>query len=143
MGKYDDIIDLPPWEPKNRHRMPNYKRAAQFAPFAALSGYEEVIKEVERRTQKRVVLDESEMEVIDRKLRYIRDRKEDLLVEIRYFLPDKTKEGGSYETVFGHVIKIDPYRKQVMMESGEEIPIEEIAGIVIEPGSTGRHGDLL
>ena len=112
MNKYKDIIDLPHHISKNHPQMSLEARAAQFAPFAALTGYSERINEAARITCKKIKLSEQEKEIIDRRLHLINKKlKEKPEVIITYFIKDKNKAGGSYITKTGIVTKIDLYLK--------------------------------
>lgn len=92
MDKYDDIINLPHYEPKYHPRMSKYKRSAQFAPFAALVGYDEQVQECSRLTDKRLEIDDELKEKINNKLNKINELiKNSPEVEITYFIPDKKK----------------------------------------------------
>lgn len=125
-GTYEDIINLPHHISSRHPRMTIENRAAQFSPFAALTGYEDEIKETERLTDERKELDESEKEVLDRKLRRVTTQQSQNIT-ITWFVPDSRKEGGVYETLTGYVKKIDG--KNVIMKNGTKIPIENIVGI--------------
>lgn len=128
--QYDDIIGLPHPVSANHPQMNRADRAAQFSPFSALTGYEEVIAETGRLTDKRIELEEDARIILDEKLRWIQGqitvRPE---VAVTYFLPDSRKTGGSYVTVRDRVKKIDPYESVVVMQEGTRIPIEEIIKI--------------
>ena len=121
---YADIIDLPGWEPGPKHpRMPLAKRAAQFAPFAALTGYKEMLEEALRETEREKELSEEQAAVLARKLSLLREalsagnRPE---ITITWFEPDPRKEGGSYETVTAVVRRLDPVsRKLFLLPAGE------------------------
>lgn len=127
MGPYDDIIDLPHPTSTKHPRMPLADRAAQFSPFAALSGHEAAIRETARLTDRRVELDEDEQAVLDLKLRLIGEHiLEWPEVTIIYFAPDKKKAGGSYEEAVGPVRKIDDFKRTVVLEDGQSISIDEI-----------------
>ncbi len=124
---YDDIIHLPHHVSTAHPPMPRTERAAQFSPFAALTGYEESIKETGRLTEAKRELDEDEKEILDGKMREIRERvKEHPKIAITYFLPDSKKDGGKYVTVEGHVKRMDLYRNILQMQDGTEIPVKEI-----------------
>ena len=126
-GPYDDIIHLPRPVSRRRPRMSNLDRAAQFAPFAALTGHEEAVKETARLTVKKLELDEQAKQILNRKLRIIAERIEDMpRINIRYFVPDDKKEGGRYVTADGRAKKLDEFEKVLMMADGKEIPIEDI-----------------
>ena len=132
-GPYDDIIHLPRPVSRRRPRMSNLDRAAQFAPFAALTGHEEAVKETARLTVKKLELDEQAKQILNRKLRIIAERIEDMpRINIRYFVPDDKKEGGRYVTADGRARKLDEFEKVLIMADGKEIPIEDI--IEIEGG---------
>lgn len=129
--KYDDIINLPHHESKKHPRMSLEARSAQFAPFAALTGYDEAIKETARRTDKRIEINEELKRILNEKLQLIKKeiyRKPKIIVT--YFVPDLKKEGGKYVTVTGNVIKIDEYKKKMILENNIEIPISEIIDIL-------------
>lgn len=109
--KYDDILDCPHHVSSVHPSMPLIDRAAQFAPFSALTGYEEVVKEEARLTEQRVELDEEELERLDQSLQYLKKRLQDERetnpdVKITYFCADQKKEGGQYRTVQGKVRRI-------------------------------------
>jgi hypothetical protein len=130
MGKYDDIINLPHHVSKKHPRMSLEQRSAQFASFAALTGYDGQIKETARLTDERIELDEEIKIDIDNKLQIIQNKIHlKPKVTITYFVPDKKKKGGKYITIKGMVNKIDEYNRSICMESGEKIPILEIMNI--------------
>ena len=127
---YADIIDLPHHVSKDRPHLSMHQRAAQFSPFAALVGYEDVIEETTRQTDAKRELDESEKTELNRKLNVIASRlTEKPIVEIEYFVPDKTKAGGEYVVKSGTVVKILPVQKRLVLSDGTEIRIEDIADI--------------
>ena len=106
------------------------QRAAQFAPFAALSGYEDAIEETARHTEARPVLSEDIKEIIEYKLRIISEYSEDeASADITYFVPDEKKDGGRYESASGKVKKIDKEGGCVIMENKVKIPIKDIIDI--------------
>lgn len=129
-GKYDDIINLSHHTSNKHPAMSLEARAAQFAPFAALTGYDEAVKETARFTDKRIVLDDEEKSILDNKLQII---QEQLLkrpeVTFTYFLPDLKKDGGKYVSVTGIVKKIDGYNQVIVLEDKTVIPIHEIVAI--------------
>lgn len=128
--EYDDIINLPRHVSKTRGKMPIIDRAAQFAPFAALTGHDAAIKETARLTEERVELDEYMKADLNSKLQIIGDRlKEKPELSITYFIPDEIKEGGSYITVRARAKKLDEYEGLLIMSNDTEIPIEEIIKI--------------
>lgn len=127
MGKYDDIINLPRPEP-SRPRMSNIERAAQFAPFAALTGYDEAVKETARFVDEKIELSEDEREYLDeqtKKIREIPGRE----IAVTYFSADKRKSGGAYFTARGFVEKIDEIERALVLTSGEKIPLDDIYDI--------------
>ena len=125
-GKYDDIIHLS--RPISHHpRMSDLQRAAQFSPFAALSGYEDAIEEQARYTNSRIELAESELQELDRKLRDAAEKG--ARVEIIRFVPDERKAGGRYETVSGRILKVDPIRKVLHLDTGAKVIIENIMDV--------------
>nr|WP_315024186.1 hypothetical protein [uncultured Aminipila sp.] len=127
---YDHIIHLPHQVSTTHPRMTVSDRAAQFSPFAALTGYDAAIKETARLTDKRVEMDEYMKDVLSDKLRIILDRiKEHPQIVITYFQPDEKKDGGSYVTATGTVKKIDEYERIIIMTEDTEIPIDEISSI--------------
>lgn len=132
MGNYDDIIGMPHHVSAVHPQMSRIDRAAQFSPFAALTGYSEAIRETGRLTEERVELDEDVKEILDEKLRMLQHQIEEHdypEAAIAYFLPDNRKEGGSYVTVSGRVKKIDGYGQAVVMMDGTRIPIKDIVGV--------------
>ena len=125
--KYDDIINLPHRVTKKRPHMPVEDRAAQFAPFAALTGYGEAVKETARRTERRMEPDEDMLAILNRRLEYIKEHLgENLKVSVTYFVPDMQKEGGSYESFLGTVKKLDTFRHRLIFQEGREIPFEDL-----------------
>lgn len=128
--KYDDIINLPHHVSKKHPQMSLYQRAAQFAPFAALTGYEDAIYETSRITEEKIELDEEVKMIINEKLNKIKTNIQNTpKVSFTYFIPDLTKEGGKYVTVTDNVIKIDEYKKIILLENRIEIPISEIIDV--------------
>ena len=126
-GKYDDIINLPHPTSKRFSRMPLEERAAQFSPFAALTGYDAVIRETARLTDSRVELDECRRQELDAALRDLAARlpaRPEVLVT--YVLPDARKEGGEYVHVSGRLRKIDSLMRTLILEDGTVIPIDDV-----------------
>lgn len=124
---YDDIIDLPHHVSKSHPKMSLYDRAAQFSPFAALTGYDDAIKETSRLTDKKQELDENFVDILDHKIQIIQERiAEKPEVTITFFKPDNKKAGGSYETVVGNVKKIDGYERAIVMQDGNVVMINQI-----------------
>ena len=124
---YSDIINLPHHVSRNHPQMPMMARAAQFAPFAALTGYDTVIHETARLTDKQVELEEYDNERLNRIFSELMDRLEEHpVVTVSYFKPDEHKAGGAYVTVTGQLKKIDTYKQIMKMEDGTVIPIGSI-----------------
>ena len=127
--KYERIVGLPHKQSSTRKHMSLHDRAAQFAPFAALTGYESSIQEKSRLTTQRLEIDEYEIEQLNYKLQIIVEHLGDMKVAITYFVPDALKSGGTYITKSGTVKEIDEYTKAVIMTDKTTIPIEEIINI--------------
>lgn len=124
---YDDIINLPHHQSTKHVHMSVADRAAQFSPFAALTGHDAAIKETARLTDRRIDLDEYGKNVIDEKLRILREHMgEPPTVNITYFVPDSRKAGGAYEQKCGEVKRIDEYGRSVIFADGTVIFIEDI-----------------
>jgi hypothetical protein len=124
---YADIIDLPHHVSKRHPQMPMEKRAAQFSPFAAVSGHDEAIHETAMLTEDKLELYEDEMNAIDEKLRLLQYHiKEQLKVTVAYFKPDEAKNGGAYVTVTGSAKKVDDVSKMLLLQDGKVIPIKDI-----------------
>lgn len=127
---YDDIINLPHHVSTTHPHMTAIDRAAQFSPFAALTGYDSAIKETARLTDERIGLDEYVKDDLSEKLQIIADRiKEHPEIAITYFQPDVKKKGGAYVTVVSSAKKIDEYERVVVMTDGTAIPIDEMISI--------------
>jgi len=127
---YDDIIHLPHHVSATRPHMAAIDRAAQFSPFAALTGYDAAIKETARLTDERVELGEYMKNALSNRLQIIADRlKEHPEIAITYFQPDVKKAGGAYVTAISTAKKIDEYERVVVMTDGTVIPIDEIISI--------------
>ncbi len=127
---YSDIINLPHHVSENRPHMSMHDRAAQFSPFAALTGYDAAVKETARLTDQRTELDEEMKQNLSERLNLIRENLATTpVVEITYFVPDEHKEGGAYNTVTGTVKKIDEFQRLVVLTDGTDIPIDEIVEI--------------
>ena len=129
-GAYDDILKLPRHVSATRPHMPAIDRAAQFSPFAALTGYDAAIKETARLTDERIELDEYMKGALSDRLQIIADRiKEQPEIVITYFQPDAKKDGGAYVTAAGAAKKIDEFERVVVMSNGTVITIDEIINI--------------
>ncbi len=132
MKDYEDIIDLPYPRPLRHPRMSMQDRAAQFSPFAALTGYDAAIKESGRLTQQRREPDEDARQHLDRQLRFLQENlKKRPRVCLSYYEPDLRKEGGAYLTMEDRIMRIDVPGHSVTMESGEQISMEQILWIHI------------
>ena len=128
--KYDDIINMEHHKSKKHPPMSLYARSAQFAPFAALTGYEEAVKETARLTDKKIIVDEETKVLLDTKLQYIESIiKEHPLITITYFIKDKKKTGGSYNTYSNNIKKIDIIKKELIFTDNKKIPINDIIDI--------------
>lgn len=121
--RYDDIIHLDRPVSSRYAPMPRQSRAAQFSPFAALTGYDDAIAETERLTTPRIELDDSQRALLSDKLSRLRRGD---LVSITYFVYDEYKSGGAYVTAAGPVKTIDPVTHTVTLQSGAVIPMEDI-----------------
>lgn len=127
--RYDDIIDLPHPVSRKHPQMPLLDRAAQFAPFAALTGHEAAIQETARLTEEETELDENRKELLDFRLQDLQNHlSESPTVTVTYFKPDEKKSGGAYETVTGVVKKVDEYAGELVFTDGRRIAL----GTVIE-----------
>lgn len=125
--RYDDIIDLPHHEPTTRPRMAMENRAAQFSPFAALTGYDDATREEARLVDMKQELSEDMKDMIDAKLAVIEQHiKEQPEISVTYFQPDEKKTGGRYTTVSGNVKKLAGVAHVIVMTDGTKIPIEDV-----------------
>lgn len=131
--KYDDIINLPNPTSKNHPRMSLYARAAQFSPFAALTGHEAAIRETARRTDEKEILSDEVIAGLNEKLRVIAENiGSEQTVTITWFVPDERKSGGTYTTHSGVVKKINEYEHTIIMTDNTIIPIGQISEIESE-----------
>ena len=128
---YKDIIDVKYPFLLKKERQSMMMRAGQFAPFAALTGYGDQVKETERYTDYEILLDEDNKNLLDEKLNYIMIHNEDVEVVCVYFLKDKKKSGGKYITKTGSIKKIDNYHKEIIFDDSEKIKINNIIKIDI------------
>ena len=126
-GNYDDIINLPHHTSKTRSRMSRQDRAAQFSPFAALTGYDDVVKETARFTDQQVELTEDEKSMLDEKLRLVMELGSEATVT--WFRHDSKKSGGSYVDAVGRIKKVDQLAGLLVMTDGTQIPIDAIMDI--------------
>lgn len=127
---YDDILNLPHHVSVSHPHMPLSERAAQFSPFAALSGHREAVKKAERIVSERKELDENAKSILNGKLQYVLERTADeLSVQITRFEPDAEKNGGIYKNITGCIKKADSRRRVIILQDGLEIPIDDITDI--------------
>ena len=125
MSKYEDIINLPHHRSKTHPHMPLIDRAAQFAPFAALTGYGDAIDETARLTDGHPDLDEQQLSELNERLLQIM-AEPNAVVRITYFVPDEKKAGGRYEQAERVIKKIDEIAKVIVTDGGEKIPLADI-----------------
>lgn len=129
-GPYDDIIDLPHPVSENRKRMSMLDRAAQFSPFAALTGYDAAIRETGRLTDERIEFDVDGKAMLNDKLRMLAERQtEQPEITVIYFVPDERKHGGAYAEVTDRVRKVDGRRQMLFMVDGKEILFDDVYDI--------------
>lgn len=127
MKDYSDIINMPHHVSNNRPQMSMRDRAAQFAPFAALTGYDDAVRETARQTNQKIELLDEQVAILNEKILFLIEKiKDNLEITITYFIPDKKKEGGAYTTVKGIVKKIDEYNKLIILNDGREIMMDSI-----------------
>ena len=127
MEKYKDIINLPHKQSSKRPHMSLLDRAAQFAPFAALTGYDDAIKETGRLTDERIEMSEEKLSVLNARYQMLVDHLgEEPEVAITYFVPDIYKTGGSYITTTGVVKKLDTYERLITMVDGARILMDDV-----------------
>lgn len=130
---YSDIISLPHHVSKKRPPMPQRDRAAQFSPFAALTGYDAEIDEAARLTDKRICLGEDAKIRLDERMQVLADKiDEKPTITVTYFVPDEKKDGGSYRTFSGSARRIDEYEQVLVFTDGTRVPLKSIA--VVEGG---------
>ena len=128
--KYDSIVSLPHHVSMTRPQMPMSDRAAQFAPFAALTGYDAAIKETGRLTDEKIELDEEALTALDMKYQFLMDALDDAPeVTITYFQPDERKAGGKYVSAVGVVRKVDDFERRITMQDGARIPMDDVLSI--------------
>ena len=129
-GKYDEIMGLPHHVSKTRPQVPMSDRAAQFAPFAALTGYDAAIKETGRLTDERIELDVEALSALDMKYQLLMEALDEAPeVTITYFQPDERKAGGKYVSAVGAVKKIDDFERRITMRDGTRIPTDDVLSI--------------
>lgn len=129
-GKYEDIINYEYNGSKRRPHMSKSDRAAQFSPFAALTGFGDAVDEVGRLTDFEVILDENQYEVLDRKINMLMNKQFDNdVVKVVYFVPDERKNGGKYKEITGNIKSINKYDRKIVMSDGLTISIDDIIDI--------------
>lgn len=129
-GPYDDIINLPHHVSTTHPQMSLANRAAQFSPFAALTGFEAAIAETGRLTDGRIELAEGTIAALDTKLGILADAMDTRpKIAVTYFQPDERKEGGAYVTATGSVKKIDDFERVIILVCGKKIAIADILEI--------------
>lgn len=130
---YNDIINLPHYVSAKRPQMPMMDRAAQFSPFAALTGYDDAIHETARLTNDRIDLSEEEKETLDRKQQILLEKLSiQPALTITYFVPDAKKSGGVYVTINGNLKKIDEFERWMLLTNGTKIPLDDVVDIESE-----------
>lgn len=138
-GAYDDILHLARPQSKKYRPMPMEDRAAQFSPFAALTGYDAAVSETARLTEERIELDPQEAERLGERLAaLIKRQPEQPELSLLYFVPDARKAGGAYVTVSGRLKKITDFPRCIYLTDGSEIPIENIVAVE----SPGLNDDI-
>ncbi len=130
MSPYEDIINLPHHVSHKRSPMSMQDRAAQFSPFAALTGFEDAIVETGRITDTKIELGDELRELLDRKQcrlqKVIADRPE---ITVTYFVPDEKRVGGTYISVSGRLKQVDEYARELVFTDGKKIPLDDVADI--------------
>lgn len=127
---YEDIINLPHHVSKTRPQMSMIDRAAQFSPFAALTGYDAAIKETGRLTDEKIEMDEEALNILNMKFQLLVDRLADEPeITFTYFKPDERKAGGAYIDVTGKVKKVDDFERLIVMQNGTKMPMDDILNI--------------
>ena len=136
MSKYDDLMNLPYEKSKTHPHMSNHDRAAQFAPFAALTGYGEAISETGRLTEQAIELSDEEKEELNRKFQKIQTHlNEEPRIEVTYFVFDRYKSGGKYITEEVQVTKIDTISRFMTTKEKKKIDLDEIIWVEIKDES--------
>ncbi len=127
---YDDILYLPHHRSLTHPHMSGHSRAAQFAPFAALSGYEDAISETARLTERRPVLTEEERDALDVRLQILMElATERPEITVTWFIPDERKEGGAIDRTTGTVRRVDPYEALLYFTDGRTLPLQNICAV--------------
>lgn len=132
MSRYDDIINIPRWNPKSHPRMSAYDRAAQFSPFAALTGYDAMVRETSRLTDSKIDLDDEQILALNETLSMILERiNEHPKVSVTWFRKDSRKKGGQYVKTEGTVRDVELANRLFLLKEGYKINIDDISAINI------------
>lgn len=127
MGKYDDILNLPHHVSSTRPHMSMHDRATQFSPFAALTGYDDTVRETARLTDEKLELTADRINDLNQKIAFLNENAEERpQITVEYFIPDRKKSGGKYVTLSGKFRRIDEYNHNMVFTSGKEIPLNDI-----------------
>lgn len=141
--RYDDMIDLPHHVSTKRPQMSLYDRAAQFAAFKALTGYEDCVTEAARLTGERIELDDASLSLLNGKIQILQDEiKSRPNIAVTYFVPDKKKDGGEYVTVTGNIKRMDEIERIITFEDGKVIAIDDVIEIQSELFADLERGHL-
>lgn len=132
MNEYDDIINMPHHQSSKRPHMSSHQRAAQFAPFAALTGFDAAIDETARLTDQKLELSDEQADHLNAQIqRIIENIADKPQVEITYFVPDNHKSGGEYVTVTGRVRRVDDHNREIVFVDGMTVAIDDVYVISI------------
>ena len=132
MSEYDDIINLPHHQSTKHKQMSNYQRAAQFAPFAALTGYDAAIDETARLTDKKLELSDEQESYLNEQIQLLIERiSEKPQSQITYFVHDERKSGGENVTITGNVRRVDDYNREIVFADGLTVKIDDVWSIRI------------
>ena len=126
---YSDIMDMPAPSFSHRRRMTMVERGAQFAPFAALTGYDAAVEEAARLTDCQAELTEDKKAELNEKLRFATGGEAGGEIAVTFFVPDEKKSGGAYRTRIGTALRVDEYEATLVMADGFSIPLEAIREI--------------
>ena len=127
---YDDIINLPHHVSSTRPQMSMIDRAAQFSPFAALTGYDAAIKETGRLTDEKIELDEEALSNLNMKFQILFEKLDEQPdIAITYFKPDETKSGGAYLITTDKIKKVDEYERIITTANGTKIPMDDVINL--------------
>ena len=126
---YSDIMDMPPPTFPHRHKMSMVERGAQFAPFAALTGYDAAVEEAARLTDRQAELTDDKKEELNARLHLATSNEAVGEITVTYFVPDAKKSGGAYRTRIGTALRVEEYESALVMTDGYRIPLETIREI--------------